>query len=130
MQKRGWFRALSDDGQQFDILELPANRKEGGGLLKTRQLRTMDGKNVEVLRDEMYRIVESGQIVRRLSGLSQSSEGLGNENSRVFFRILQMKAFEPDRPSLGNCPGAEVVAPSAETSAPAKMAGFLGFRCY
>ena len=66
MQEMGWFRALSDDGQQFDILELPANRKEGGGLLKTRQLRTMDGKNVEVLRDEMYRIVESGQILRRL----------------------------------------------------------------
>ena len=66
MQEMGWFRALSDDGQQFDILELPANRKEDAGLLKTRQLRTMDGKNVEVLRDEMYRIVESGQIVRRL----------------------------------------------------------------
>ena len=66
MQEMGWFRALSDDGQQFDILELPGKREEGRGLPRTRQLRTMDGKNVEVLRDEMYRIVESGQIVRRL----------------------------------------------------------------
>ena len=31
MQEIGWFRALSDDGQQFDILELPAKKKEGSG---------------------------------------------------------------------------------------------------
>ena len=66
MQEFGWFRALSDDGQQFDNLELPAKKKEGSGLTRSKWLRTMDGKDVEAMQGEIYRIVESGLVLRRL----------------------------------------------------------------
>ena len=66
MQEIGWFRALSDNGQQFDILELPTEKKEGSGPPRSKWLRTMDGKDVEAMRGEIYRIVESGLVLRRL----------------------------------------------------------------
>ena len=66
MQEIGWFRALSDDGQQFDILELPTKKKEGSGPARSKWLRTMDGKDVEVMQGEIYRIVESGLVLCRL----------------------------------------------------------------
>ena len=66
MQEIGWFRALSDDGQQFDILEMPAKRKEDSGTPSSKRLRTMDGRDVEAMHGEIYRIVESGLVIRRL----------------------------------------------------------------
>ena len=66
MQEIGWFRALSDDGQQFDIQEMPAKKKEVSGAPSSTRLRTMDGKDVEAMQGEIYRIVESGLVIHRL----------------------------------------------------------------